>query len=570
MALPRIKETAGTENFDTVENPYYSLRILNHWDNLDGTVERGYTGNSLWKWDELPDSLSPRYEEYALKCAEVGINGAVLNNVNASPKILSKEYLLKVKSLADFLRPYGVKTYLSVNFASPMVIDTLTTADPLQPEVAQWWKAKVDEIYSLIPDFGGFLVKANSEGQPGPGDYGRSHSQGANMIADALKPHGGIVMWRAFVYAPSSEDRAKQAYLEFVPLDGEFRDNVIVQVKNGPIDFQPREPYNPVFGAMSKTPLMAELQITQEYLGHSNHLAYLAPMWEEFFDEVNPSSIVGVAGVANIGDNEIMTGNPLADANRYAFGRLAWTPLLSSKQIIKEWTDTHLYKSPDETPDSIKKEVEEMFLGSREAVVEYMMPLGLHHIFAGNHHYGPEPWYYVEGIREDWAPRYYHRADKKGLGFDRTSSGSNAVDQYPEDLKFTYGNLENCPENLLLWFHHVPWNYRMKSGHTLWDELCFTYQKGVDKVDSWQRVWAETQPYVDPGIFEDVNKRLEIQKKDARWWRDACLLYFQQFSGLPLPKGVDLPQKSLKEYMEIQLPISNYENPDGDLLDKFR
>ena len=319
MALPRIKENASSEKLDTIENPYYSLRILNHWDNLDGTVERGYAGQSLWKWDELPETLSPRYQEYALKCAEVGINGAVLNNVNASPKILSPEYLQKVKGLADFLRSYGIKTYLSVNFASPIVIDSLHSADPLLPEVAQWWKAKADEIYSLIPDFGGFLVKANSEGQPGPGDYGRSHSQGANMIADALAPHGGIVMWRAFVYSPSSDDRAKQAYLEFTPLDGEFHDNVIVQVKNGPIDFQPREPYNPVFGAMPRTPLMVEFQITQEYLGHSNHLAFLTPMWKEFFDDVNPSSIIGVAGVENIGDNAVMTGNPLADANRYAF-----------------------------------------------------------------------------------------------------------------------------------------------------------------------------------------------------------------------------------------------------------
>ena len=570
LALPRIKGEKRNSALDTIEKPFYSLRILNHWDNPDGTVERGYAGHSLWKWEELPDTLSPRYKEYALKCAEIGINGAVLNNVNASPKILSDEYLPKVKALADFLRPYGVKTYLSVNFASPMVIDTLASADPLLPEVAQWWKNKADEIYEMIPDFGGFLVKANSEGQPGPGDYGRSHSQGANMIAEALAPHGGIVMWRAFVYSPSSDDRAKQAYMEFTPLDGEFRDNVIVQVKNGPIDFQPREPYNPLFGAMPQTPLMAEFQITQEYLGQANHLAFLAPMWKEFFSQIDDSSIVGLAGVANIGDDEVMTGNPLADANRYAFGRLAWNPRLTSGQIIDEWTTRHLYKSPDSVPASIKEEVKEMFLESREAVVDYMMPLGLHHIFAGNHHYGPEPWYYVEGIREDWTPRYYHKADKRGLGFDRTSKGSDAVSQYPDSLRLIYEDMATCPENLLLWFHHVPWDYKMRSGHTMWDELCLFYQRGVDKVAGWQQVWKNAGPYIDEATYKDVSKRLEVQLKDARWWRDACLLYFAQFSGRPLPENVEQPSKTLEDFLEINLPITNFENPQADMLDRYR
>ena len=571
MALERIKNSSpDPSNLDTVENPYYKLRLLNHWDNLDGTVERGYAGHSLWKWDELPDTLSPRYREYALKLAETGINGTVLNNVNASPKILSHEYLEKVKALADFFRPYGIKTYLSVNFASPIVLDSLHTADPLDPEVEKWWREKVEEIYALVPDFGGFLVKANSEGQPGPGDYGRSHSEGANMIARALAPHDGIVMWRAFVYAPSSDDRAKQAYNEFKPLDGEFNDNVIVQVKNGPIDFQPREPYSPIFGALPETNLMAEFQITQEYLGHANHLAYLAPMWKEFFADVPPSSIKGVAGVANIGDNETMTGNPLADANTYAFGRLAWSPSLSSDEILEEWLAHHLYENVSEVPDSIKDAVADMFLNSRETVVEYMMPLGLHHIFAGNHHYGPEPWYYVEGIREDWTPRYYHKADKIGLGFNRTVSGSNAVSQYPDSLKALYGNLDTCPENLILWFHHVPWNHKMKSGKTLWEELCFSYQKGVETVDSWLPVWESASPYIKPEIYNDVRTRLETQAKDARWWRDACLLYFQQYSGLPLPEGYPAPMHSLEEYMKINLPITNYENPSPSLLDQFR
>lgn len=569
MSLSRITRDGNTD-LDSVENPFYTLRILNHWDNLDGTVERGYAGHSLWNWEKLPDSPSPRFEEYALKCAEVGINGVVLNNVNASPYILSEEYLPKVKAIADFLRPYGVRTYLSVNFASPMVLGGLPSADPLDAEVENWWTEKVNEIYGLIPDFGGFLVKANSEGQPGPGDYGRSHSEGANMMAKALAPHDGIVMWRAFVYNPTSSDRAKQAYEEFMPLDGDFRENVIVQVKNGPIDFQPREPYSPLFGAMEKTPLMAEFQITQEYLGHANHLAYLAPMWEEFFGQVQPSSLKGIAGVANIGDDKVMTGNPLADANRYAFGRLAWNPSLSSEQIIKEWTDAHLYDNAEAVPQEVKEKISGMFMSSREAVVDYMMPLGLHHIFAGNHHYGPEPWYYVEGMREDWAPRYYHKADSVGIGFDRTRSGSDAVSQYPEPLASRYGDIDSCPEKLLLWFHHVPWTHTMKSGNTLWDELALTYQRGVDKADAIASAWESARPYVDPGAFADVKTRLAVQTKDARWWRDACLLYFGQFSGMPLPEGVEQPQKTLQDFMEVSLPISNFESPKAELLDRFR
>lgn len=551
--------------------PFYDLRILDHWDNLDGTVERGYAGSSIWQWDSLPGHISARVREYAENCAEVGINGVVLNNVNASPKMLSSEYLQKSKALADFLRHYGMRVYLSVNFASPVVLDSMSTADPLVPEVAEWWKNKANEIYSLIPDFGGFLVKANSEGQPGPGDYGRSHAEGANMMAAALEPHGGIVMWRAFVYSPSSDDRAKQALLEFMPLDGKFADNVIVQIKNGPIDFQPREPYAPLFTSMRHTPMMAELQITQEYLGAANHLAFLAPMWKEFFAQVEPSTLKGIAGVANVGDGEFMTGNPMADANLYAFGRLAWDPNLSAAQIAEEWIDKRLLRDPSKVPSKVKAAIRDMMLESREAVVDYMMPLGLHHIFAGNHHYGPEPWYYVEGIREDWTPRYYHKADSIGLGFDRTSTGSDAVSQYPDSLARVYADINTCPENLILWFHHVPWTHKMKSGRTLWDELCLTYQRGVNTVDSWQAVWDEAKPYVDTEVWADVWDRLQTQAKDARWWRDACLLYFGQFSGMPLPEGVEHPKKTLEEYMQISLPISPlYENPSGNLLDNYR
>ena len=564
------KAGVGADDMCRVENPAYELRLLNHWDNLDGTVERGYAGSSIWKWDQLPDSLSPQYTDYALRCAEVGINGSVLNNVNASPRILSAEYLPKVKAIADELRPYGIRTYLSVNFASPMAVDSLPTADPLDPAVRRWWADKADEIYSLIPDFGGFLVKANSEGQPGPCDFGRSHAEGANMLAEALKPHGGVVMWRAFVYSPADADRAKQAYLEFQPLDGQFADNVILQVKNGPVDFQPREPYSPLFGAMPGTPQMAELQVTQEYLGHSNHLAYLAPMWSEFFEYVNPASLKGIAGVANVGDSPCLTGNPVADANWYAFGRMAWDPTLSPAEIFDEWAASRLYNNVEEVPDSVRADVRDMFLGSREAVVDYMMPLGLHHIFAFGHHYGPEPWCDVPGARPDWLPRYYHRADREGLGFDRTSRGSNAVGQYPEPLRSRLDNIDTCPEQFLLWFHHAPWTRRMSSGRTLWEELCAAYERGVRTVSRYPQVWETATPYLRPGLYEAVAPRLRTQVKDARWWRDACLQYFAQFSRMPLPKDVERPERTLEEYMAVKLPITNFECPSDSLLDSYR
>lgn len=552
------------------ESPAFPLRLLNHWDNLDGTVERGYAGHSLWDWEALPDSISPRYEEYARKNARIGINGTVLNNVNASPKILSHDYLVKVARLADTFRPYGIKVYLSVNFASPMVLDSLPTADPLVPEVAAWWKNKADEIYSLIPDFGGFLVKANSEGQPGPMDFGRTHADGANMLARALAPHKGIVMWRAFVYSPIDADRAKQAYMEFQPLDGQFGSNVIIQIKNGPIDFQPREPYSPLFGAMPQTAEMVEFQVTQEYLGHANHLAFLAPMWKEFFDYVDPSSLKAIAGVANIGDSECMTGNPLADANRYAFGRLAWDPSLSSEQIAGEWIGDNLLTADKTMPDSIYNSLVDMFLTSRETVVDYMMPLGLHHIFAFGHHYGPEPWCDVPGARPDWLPKYYHRADSEGLGFDRTTDGSNAVEQYPEPLRSQLNGRDTCPEKFLLWFHHVPWTYRLKSGRTLWDELCLHYERGVLAAEEYRRRWQEAAPYIEPALHADVAERLRTQAADARWWKDACLQYFREFSRLPYPAGVTPPTRPLDELKKITLPITNYESPTPALLDSVR
>lgn len=570
--LLRLQNTgANIHHLNIEEIPAYDIRILNHWDNLDRTVERGYAGYSLWKWDELPKQLSPRYEQYARANASIGINATVLNNVNASPQILTADYLEKVKALADVFRKYGIKVYLSANFSSPKVLDGLSDSDPLRKEVQAWWVAKVKEIYTHIPDFGGFLVKANSEGQPGPQDYGRTHADGANMLADALKPYGGVVMWRAFVYNPTEEDRAKQAYQEFVPLDGEFRDNVIIQIKNGPIDFQPREPFTPLFGAMKKTPQMVEFQITQEYLGFSNHLVYLAPLFKETLDaetfSQGPNSSVAritdgsignhqktaISAVANIGEDNNWTGHHFAQANWYAFGRLAWNHQLSPEQIAEEW----ICQTFTDAPDFVQP-VRQLMMDSREAVVNYMMPLGLHHIFAFTHHYGPEPWGDIDGGRPDWMPWYYHNADTIGLGFDRTAMGSNAVSQYYPPLDSIYGNMASCPENLLLWFHHVPWTHTMKSGRTLWAELCVHYDRGVQSVRTFQKTWDKLEPYVDTQRFKEVQSKLKIQAKDAVWWKDACLLYFQTFSKMPIPYELERPTHELEELKKIKLNMKHH------------
>lgn len=542
------------------ESPRFARRILNHWDNLDGTIERGYAGRSIWRWDQLPDSVSPRYEEYARFCASVGINGAVINNVNASSKILSQEYLVKVAKIADVLRPYGIQVYLSANFAAPMQLDSLPTADPLDKQVSRWWQRKADEIYRLIPDFGGFLVKANSEGQPGPCDFGRSHADGANMMARALKKHGGIVMWRAFVYSPADADRAKQAYLEFQPLDGKFDDNVIVQIKNGPIDFQPREPVSPLLLAMPQTKTMPELQITQEYLGMSNHLVFLAPMWEEFFDLVDPSTQTALAGVSNVGDAANFTAHPFARANWYAFGRLAWDPTLTSEQIAREWIATDLGVTDPAVTDKIAK----IMLGSHEAAVNYMMPMGLHHIFAFGHHYGPEPWCDVPGARADWLPKYYLRADSLGVGFDRSPSGSNAVAQYPDSLARLYADPATCPEKYLLWFHHLPWT-------RVWEPLCRHYEAGYQSALSMLSDWDSLRADIpDPALWADVRGRLMTQARDAQWWKDACLEYFSSFHGLPYPAGVTPAVHTLDDLRRIQLGIDNYTCPSPSLLNTLR
>lgn len=517
------------------ERPAFSLRLLNHWDNLDGSIERGYAGESIFEWFKLDEQL---IREYARANASIGINGSVLNNVNASPKMLTATYLKEVKKIADILRPYNIKVYLSINFATPMALKETKTADPLDKSVVKWWHKKAKEIYKLIPDFGGFLVKANSEGQPGPGDFGRTHADGANMLADALKeasPKGGglegagIVMWRCFVYGANhkGEDRVKQAVSEFKPLDGKFRDNVILQTKNGPLDFQPREPYSPIFDQIKQTPNMVELQITQEYLGQSRHLVYLAPMWEEFFSFVNPKELKGIAGVANIGKDRNWCGHHFSQANWYAFGRLAWNPQLSSAAIANEWLEQTFT-----TDQNFVASISQIMMVSREACVKYMMPLGLHHIFKFDHHYGPEPDGFKASYPLEWCPVYYHKADKNGVGFDRSSKGTDAVSQYRPEIASLYDNIETCPENLLLWFHHLPWDYKMKDGSTLWESLQSEYHGGVLLVETMHILWRyKMRHYVDEQRWREVDERLEHQVENAREWRDVCLKYFGQFAN---------------------------------------
>ena len=533
---------------DETEKPQVGLRILNHWDNLDGSIERGYAGKSIFKWEEIKlgkngkggsisKSLHDRLITYARANASLGINGSVLNNVNASPKMMTAEYINKVRVIANILRPYGIRVYLSINFASPMALGYTKTADPLDKKVQLWWKKKAKEIYAAIPDFGGFLVKANSEGQPGPGDYHRTHAEGANMLADAVKPYGGIIMWRSFVYGANhkGEDRVKQAVSEFKGMDGKFRDNVILQSKNGPLDFQPREPYAPIFDNIRQTPQIAELQITQEYLGQSKHLTYLAPMWKEFFGFVNPSKLVGVSGVANIGDDANWCGHPFSQANWYAFGRLAWNPSLSAEEIAHEWL-VQTYENQDE---KFTKPVEMMMMTSREACVNYMMPLGLHHIFKFDHHYGPEPDGFIASYPLEWCPVYYHKADAKGIGFDRSSKGTDAVGQYPEPYRSQYDNIETCPEEYLLWFHHVAWNYKMKSGSTLWQELCMKYNMGVAMVEVYRDFWHTSAKQYMKGHeqeWQHTDSLLNVQLENAKEWRNTCLKYFQNYVSSTVDK----------------------------------
>ncbi len=581
------RQQTGEAIQDEISNPSYEIRILNHWDNLNGTIERGYAGMSIF-WRKGVDSFvvterdKTLWQEYARANASIGINGASINNVNASPLVLTTGYLNRAKAIADVLRPYGVKVYLSANFSSPKIIGGLSTSDPLDPAVMQWWKDKAKEIYSLIPDFGGFLVKANSEGQPGPQDFGRTHADGANTLADAVKPYGGIVMWRAFVYSANDKDRAKQAHSEFVPFDGQFRDNVIIQVKNGPIDFMPREPFSPLFGAMKKTSVMPEFQVTQEYLGHSIHLVFLSTMWEECLQSdtyqegvgstvarctdgsIYPQKHTAMAGVSNIGLDTNWCGHDFAQANWYAFGRLAWNNTLNSDQIADEWIKLTFYPaasaktgSPLYSPDwntNFLVPVKAMMLESREAAVNYMMPLGFHHIMSANGHYGPGPWWGPKNVRPDWTPLYYHQASENGVGFDRTKKGSDAVDQYKEPLASQFNDPATCPDIYLLWFHHLPWDYKMKSGLSLWDEICRHYDKGVKEVREFQKIWDKVEPYVDSVRFNAVQRKLRSQSSNAVYWKDACLQYFQQFSHMPIPYDIERPVNNLDDIQANEFP----------------
>jgi alpha-glucuronidase len=570
FALLRLLQTEqDIRTLSVVRAPRIGHRVLDHWDNLNRYVERGYAGISIWNWHTLPGYIDQRYIDYARANASIGINGSVLNNVNANATILTKDYLVKVAALANTFRPYGIRVYLSARFSAPIETGGLKTADPLDTAVRQWWREKVNEIYSLIPDFGGFLVKANSEGQPGPQNYGRTHADGANMLAAALAPHGGIVMWRAFVYSSETpDDRFKQAYNEFKPLDGQFAPNVLVQVKNGPIDFQPREPFHPLFGAMPRTALMPEFQLTQEYLGFSTHLAYLAPLFKECLDadtyakgrgslvqkvadgSLEGHTLTGIAGVANIGNERNWTGHPFAQANWYAFGRLAWEPSLSADIIAREWIGQTFSNDPEYI-----KEVAGMMKISRAALVSYMTPLGLHHIMGYGHHYGPAPWY-DKAPRADWNPVYYHRADAYGIGFDRTAAGSNALAQYAPEVRQVYQDSTTCPDDYLLWFHHASWHHKMPSGKTLWNELCQRYETGVLEVNRMQRLWNGRLRETDPERFAQVKQLLAIQADEAGWWRDACLLYFQTFSRMPLPEGYPPAKHTLEYYMNLKFTFA--------------
>jgi len=567
--LRQVQTHQPIDSIDRLEAPKVQLRLLNHWDNLDRTVERGYAGQSIWDWWRLPDIVDPRYTDYARANASIGINGTVLNNVNARPEVLTDRYIAKAAAVADVLRPWGLRVYLSVRFSSPVDIGGLATADPLDPAVRQWWRSRADEIYSAIPDFGGFLVKANSEGQPGPQNYGRTHADGANMLAAALLPHGGVVMWRAFVYSEEDpEDRVKQAFTEFTPLDGQFAKNVVVQVKNGPLDFQPREPFHPLFGAMPRTPLMMEFQVTKEYLGFSTHLVYLGALWEEVLEaetfvqdgDSTVASVIdgtlrdypltGMAGVANIGTDRDWSGSPFDQANWYAFGRLAWNPHRSSKAIAEDWLRQTFSTAPEFVGPAA-----DIMMRSREAVVDYMTPLGLTHIMGTGHHYGPAPWVSDLG-RPEWNPYYYHRADSEAIGFDRTPSGSNAIAQYAPQLANRFASPATTPDIYLLWFHRLPWDYTMRSGQSLWQELIEHYDHGVAEVERMQADWAKLEPWVDAQRFDRVSRLLTIQLREARWWRDACIAYFARQSGLELPEGARPPEHDLEYYQSLEFPYA--------------
>ncbi|WP_439489931.1 alpha-glucuronidase family glycosyl hydrolase [Algoriphagus sp.] len=564
--LNSIQSNTFDKSTELADAPKINIRMLNHWDNLDRTVERGYAGFSIWDWHRLPGYIDPRYVDYARANASLGINAVSLTNVNANALIMTTDFMKKAKALADVFRPYGIKVFLTARFSAPMQLEGLKTADPLDPEVIDFWKKKADELYTHIPDFGGFLVKANSEGQPGPHEYGRNHAEGANMLADALAPHGGVLIWRAFVYSHEDEvDRHMQANNEFEPLDGKFKDNVIIQIKNGAIDFQPREPFHPLYGAINETNVGMEFQITQEYLGQATNLVYLAPMWEEVLKtktyKPSPVSTVGsilegketgqkmtlIAGVSNIGTDHNWTGHLFAQSNWFAFGKMAWNPEVTSHEIAEEWT-----KLTFGLDREVVSKVGEILMESHEAAVDYMTPLGLHHIMGRSHHYGPGPW--VMGGRADWTAPYYHQADSLGIGFDRTGEGSGALEQYAPEIVKKWSDPNQIPEKYLLWFHHLPWDFQLKDGNTLWEGIAYHYDRGIKEVREMQATWASLESKIDPEEFDHVKQLLEIQEEEAEWWRNACLLYFQTFSKLPFPDDIEQPEGDLEYYKSLQFP----------------
>ncbi len=565
--LRLIQTRQSLDKLDLSDAPKIRVRVMDHWDNLNGTVERGYAGGSIFDWWRLPDLVDPRLTDYARAEASIGVNGVVLNNVNAKADSLTQPYLQKAAAIAGVFRPYGIRVYLSARFSAPIELGGLKTADPLDPAVQAWWNAKADEIYTRIPDFGGFLVKASSEGQPGPGDYGRSHAQGANMLAASVKPHGGIIMWRAFVYSEhDADDRAKQAYTEFKPLDGQFADNVLLQIKNGPVDFQPREPFHPLFGAMPKTNEMLEVQVTKEYLGQGTHLVYQGPLYEETLKADTDSKgatvasiidgqhdhhdLTGMAGVSNAGNDRNWTGNDFSQSDWYAFGRLAWDPEASARDIATDWVKMTFSNAPE-----FVKPVVNLMMASRETAVSYMTPLGLAHQMATGHHYGPGPWV-CDLARPEWNPCYYAKADADGIGFDRTRTGSNALAQYDPAVARQWADPKTMDERYLLWFHHLPWDYKVRSGRTLWDQLVMDYTAGADQVTTMRKTWAGLSAYVDPQRYTAISANLAIQEREAKWWRDASIAYFQSKSGLPLPAGMPPPAHDLTYYKALDFPYA--------------
>ncbi|WP_051572094.1 alpha-glucuronidase family glycosyl hydrolase [Ruminiclostridium cellobioparum] len=552
FSLLRLIQTGtGLDELPRIENPVNQLRMVNHWDNMDGSIERGYAGKSIfYKNNKITGNLA-RIGDYARILASVGINAIAINNVNVhkiETLLITDRYIKDAAKLNEIFRSYGIKLFLSINFASPLSTGELSTADPLDKEVRKWWKNRAEFIYSHMPDFGGFLVKADSEGRPGPFTYGRTHADGANMLAEALKPHGGLVIWRCFVYNCLQDwrdrtiDRAKAAYDHFMPLDGAFAENVLLQIKNGPMDFQVREPVSPLIGGLEKTNQVLELQTTQEYTGQQKHLCYLVPMWKEVLDfdtcakgrgtsvkkiisrEVFKNKYGGFATVTNIGDDTNWTGHQMAQANTFGYARLAWDPELTSEEIAESWI--RLTYSNDRI---LVGTIKDMLLGSWRTYENYTSPLGIGWMVNPNHHYGPN----VDGYEYDkWGT--YHRADHKGIGVDRTvRNGTGYAGQYHKEVARLYENVETCPEELLLFFHYIPYDYRLKSGETLIQYIYNTHFEGVEQAEELKRKWESLKDKVEEDVFDHVMERLEGQIAHSKEWRDIINTYFFRKTGIP-------------------------------------